>query len=227
MTLNLAGDINADGGLKNLNTYLESRSYVEGWTASSSDVALFEAISKAPCANKWPHVRRWHNQIASYSGEEKKKLPGVAKTVADFGGTSSGKAPAAAAAAADDDDDVDLFGSDDDEVADAAREERLKAYAEKKAVKPGPIAKSNVILDVKPWDDETDMKAIEAAVRGIIKEGLVWGASKFVPMAYGIKKLTIVAVVVDDLVSIDWLTEEIQSNEELVQSVDIAAFQKI
>ena len=31
-------------------------------------------------------------------------------------------------------------------------EERLKAYAKKKAKKgPGPVAKSNVIYDVKPW----------------------------------------------------------------------------
>ena len=34
-------------------------------------------------------------------------------------------------------------------------------------------------------------------------------------------------VVEDDLVSIDWLIEKIQENEDLVQSVDIAAFQKI
>merc|ERR1712179_231493 len=62
------------------------------------------------------------------------------------------------------DDEVDLFGSDDEEEdADAARvrEERLAAYAEKKSKKPGPIAKSSVLLDCKPWDDETDMKAME------------------------------------------------------------------
>merc|ERR1712215_355271 len=55
----------------------------------------------------------------------------------------------------DDGDDVDLFGSDDEEEdADAARvrEERLKAYADKKSKKPGPIAKSSVLLDCKPWD---------------------------------------------------------------------------
>jgi translation elongation factor EF-1beta len=40
------------------------------------------------------------------------------------------------------------------------------------------IAKSNVILDVKPWDDETDMKAMEAKVRTIAMEGLVWGVCK-------------------------------------------------
>lgn len=50
----------------------------------------------------------------------------------------------------DDDDDIDLFGSDDDEEAEKLKEERLKEYAEKKAKKPGLIAKSSILLDVKP-----------------------------------------------------------------------------
>ena len=41
------------------------------------------------------------------------------------------------------------------------------------------IAKSNIILDVKPWDDETDMAEIEKNVRSIEADGLVWGACKF------------------------------------------------
>jgi len=128
-----------------------------------------------------------------------------------------------------DDDDVDLVGSDDEEDADAAkvREERLAAYAAKKSKKPTLIAKSNVILDVKPWDDETDMKELEKSVRDITMEGLLWGASKLVPLAYGIKKLQISCVVEDEKVSIDELTEKIQENEDFVQSVDIAAFNKI
>jgi len=127
-------------------------------------------------------------------------------------------------------DDVDLFGSDEDEQDDEKeriKQERLKAYAEKKQKKPGPIAKSSVVLDVKPWDDETDMAAIEKNVRSIEMPGLLWGASKLVPLAYGIKKLQIGCVVEDEKVSIDELQERIESFEELVQSVDIAAFNKI
>ena len=63
----------------------------------------------------------------------------------------SGGAAAPAAADDDDDDDVDLFGSDDEEEdAEAAkiREERLAAYAAKKANKPALIAKSMITLDV-------------------------------------------------------------------------------
>ena len=36
--------------------------------------------------------------------------------------------------------------------------------------------KSSVLLDVKPWDDETDMVKLEEAVRHIKLEGLLWGA---------------------------------------------------
>jgi len=146
-----------------------------------------------------------------------------------------GSAPAAAAAQAkpaakDDDDDVDLFGSDSEEESEEAakiREERLAAYAAKKSKKPTLIAKSNVILDVKPWDDETDMKQLEQAVRKIVMDGLLWGTAKLVPLAFGIHKLTISCVVEDDKVSIDELIEEIEKNDDFVQSVDVAAFNKI
>lgn len=30
-------------------------------------------------------------------------------------------------------------------------------------------------MDVKPWDDETDMKKLEEAVRSVELEGLHWG----------------------------------------------------
>ncbi|KAF7489654.1 Elongation factor 1-beta [Sarcoptes scabiei] len=207
------GDLNAESGLKTLNDYLATRSYIEGYNPSQSDIVLFDALKSV--SDEYPHLSRWHRHIKR----------GPKKTLKDFGVTGS----TSSASAANDDDDVDLFGSDDevDEAAEKAREERLKAYAEKKSKKPGPIAKSNVVLDVKPWDDETDMKAMEESVRSIEMDGLKWGASKLVPLAYGIKKLQIVCVVEDEKVSIDELTEKIEQFENLVQSVDVAAFQKI
>jgi elongation factor 1-beta len=33
-------------------------------------------------------------------------------------------------------------------------------------------------MDIKPWDDETDLKAMEAKVKGIEMDGLVWGQCK-------------------------------------------------
>merc|ERR1719300_2158489 len=92
------------------------------------------------------HALRWFNQIKSYAAAESKAFPGV-KDAAKY--LSGAAAPAAA-----DDSDVDLFGSSDDEEesAEAARvrEERLKAYHDKKAKKPALIAKTSVLLDIKP-----------------------------------------------------------------------------
>ncbi|XP_047444817.1 elongation factor 1-delta-like isoform X2 [Mugil cephalus] len=127
----------------------------------------------------------------------------------------------------DDDDDVDLFGSDDEEEVDRVKQERLEAYAAKKAKKPALIAKSSIILDVKPWDDETDMAKLEECVRSVQMDGLLWGASKLVPVGYGIKKLQINCVVEDDKVGTDILEEEIIKFEDFIQSIDVAAFNKI
>lgn len=127
----------------------------------------------------------------------------------------------------DDDDDIDLFGSDEDEEEDKLKQQRLKEYAERKAKKPTIIAKSSILLDVKPWDDETDMAKLEECVRSVQVDGLLWGTSKLVPVGYGIKKLQIACVVEDDKVGTDLLEEEITKFDEFVQSVDVAAFNKI
>lgn len=71
------------------------------------------------------------------------------------------------------------------------------------------------------------MKELEASVRSIEKDGLVWGASKLVPVGYGVSKLQINLVVEDDKVSLDELQEQIQEFEDFVQSSDIAAMQKL
>lgn len=129
----------------------------------------------------------------------------------------------------DDDDDFDMFGSDDeeDEEAEKIKQERVAAYAAKKSKKPALIAKSSVLLDVKPWDDETDMAEMEKHVRTIEMDGLLWGQGRLQPVGYGISKLVINCVVEDDKVSIEELSEKIEEFEDFVQSVDVAAFNKI
>ncbi|KAJ8712445.1 hypothetical protein PYW07_005287 [Mythimna separata] len=220
------GDVKTAQGLNELNTFLADKSYVSGYTPTQADVQVFEQVGKAPSASL-PHALRWYNQIASYNANERKAWGAGASPL-----TAGGKPTTAPAAkpADDDDDDVDLFGSgDEEEDAEAARirEERVQAYAAKKSKKPALIAKSSILLDVKPWDDETDMKEMENLVRAIEMDGLLWGASKLVPVGYGINKLQIMCVIEDDKVSVDILTEKIQENEDYVQSVDIAAFNKI
>merc|ERR1712187_284289 len=99
------------------------------------------------------------------------------------------------------------MGGSDEEEDDAEKArvtaERLKAYAEKKSKKPALIAKTSVLFDVKPWDDETDMDEMLKSCKTIEMDGLLWGASKLVPIGYGIKKLQLMAVVEDAKVSID------------------------
>jgi len=225
-------DFVSDAGLSMLNSWLTTRSYIVGYSPSQADVATFKALSSAPDATKYPHAARWYKHIASYSDEFATLSGDASKPYTTYGPEVAEVTlnPAKAPAAEEDDDDVDLFGSDDEEEdAEAARirEERLAEYRKKKEGKTKPAAKSVVTMDVKPWDDETDMKALEAAVRSIEKDGLVWGASTLVAVGFGIKKLQINLVIEDDKVSLSDLEEEIQEFEDYVQSTDIVAMQKL
>lgn len=192
--------------------------------ASQADVAVFKAVESKPDATKYPNAARWYSQIASLK-EEFASLPG------DKDAKASSYGPAAAAATEEEDDDVDLFGSDDDEVdeeAEKLKEQRLAEYRAKKAAKgPGPAAKSIVTIDVKPWDDETDLEAMVEGVKAIEIDGLVWGGHQFIPIGYGIKKLQINCVVEDAKVSMDDVQEQIADLEDYVQSSDVAAMQKL
>ncbi len=199
--------------------------YLNSYEPTQADNVVFEALRTAPPGDLF-HAVRFFNHINSFSEAERKAFPGTRRAVDQYGPAGS-VAPAAAAAPAKDDD-FDLFEDDEDDAeAQRVKEERLKAYAEKKSKKPAVIAKSSVLLDIKPWDDETDMKALEESVRSINMDGLVWGSSKLVPVAYGVKKLQIQCVIEDDKVSTEALEEQVTAFEDYVQSMDIAAFNKI
>merc|ERR1712008_641251 len=162
------------------------------------DVTTFNGLGKAP-ANSFAHALRWYNHISSF-GAEKSKFPV---------GTGKISAPAKM------------------ERQHVSVRNVWRLMPQKKIAKPGPIAKSQIMLDVKPWDDETDMKAMEDCVRTIEMDGLKWGASKLNPVGFGIQKLSIICVVEDAKVSVDDLSEKITEFEDYVQSVDVAAFNKV
>jgi len=110
--------------------------------------------------------------------------------------TAAAAAPAAAAVAdEDDDEELDLFGAETEEEKEAKA--KVIATAKARGAEKAKLSKSMIILDLKPWDDETDMAAMEAYVRSFEKEGLLWGASKLVPVGYGIKKLQITVIIED------------------------------
>ncbi|OOG00978.1 hypothetical protein ASPCADRAFT_734 [Aspergillus carbonarius ITEM 5010] len=221
-------DFASDAGLTIANNYLATRSYIVGDAPSQADVVSFKAFSGAPDAEKYPHVARWYKHIASHEAEHA-TLPGDASKPFTAYGPESTELPTNPKAA-EEDDDMDLFGSDEEEEDPEVvkeREARLAEYKKKKEAKPKPVAKSLVTLEVKPWDDETNLEELEANVRAIEKEGLVWGASKFVPIGFGIKKLQINLVVEDEKISLDELQQQIEEDEDHVQSTDVAAMQKL
>jgi len=225
-------DFKKEAELSNLNSYLLDKSYVEGCLPSQSDAVVFNALKDINHA-KFENVVRWYKHISSWSDAERQRFTGAKKPLSEIGGGATAKpasgSVACAAPAAGDDDDFELFGSDEEEdaAAEKLKAERVAAYSAKKSTKPAVIAKSNIILDVKVWDDEADMKKLEECVRSVQCDGLLWGSSKLVPVGYGIKKLQITCVVEDDKVGTDFLEEEICKFEDLVQSVDVAAFNKI
>merc|ERR1711997_552071 len=218
------GDLKSSAGVKALNEFLAEHSYIEGFVPSQADTAVFKALSGAP-KSETPHALRWYNHIKSFAAG----MDQFAKASKDASAYVGGGG-AAASKDEEEDDDVDLFGSDeesDDEEKKRITEERLKAYHEKKSKKPKVIAKTSALFDVTPWDDETDMDAMLKECKSIEMEGLVWGASKLVPVGYGINKLQVMCVVEDEKVSIDELSEKMCDFEDYVQSVDIAAMSKI
>ena len=194
-------------------------------------MTCYKSIKAQPSVAKYPHAYRWYNHVASYESEFSSLSGDPAKPVSTYG-------PEAVAVtenpknapAADEDDDVDLFGSDEEEEDPevvAEREKRLADYKKKKEGKAKPAAKSIVTLDVKPWDDETDMDELTKGVLDIQMDGLVWGGHKLVPVGFGIKKLQLNVVVEDEKVSLDDLQARIEEDEDHVQSTDIAAMQKL
>jgi len=207
----------SDASLKALNEFLGDKSYIEGTSASQADAVVFKALGKEPAAT-FPHAARWYRHIAA---QDQSTFQGEAKELSTFSFVKSEE---------DEDDDMDLFGSDDEEVdeeAERVKAERLAEYHAKKSVKPALIAKSMITFDVKPWDDETDMAALEKDVRSIEMDGLLWGTSKLVAVGYGIKKLRIACVVEDAKISTEDLEDKICEFDEYVQSVDIDTFSKI
>merc|ERR1712062_410564 len=197
-------------------------------SGSSEDMALVKKLNALEVENK---------QLNKVTDDLKALVLSLEARVGQLEGGKpaakpAAKAPAKAAPAPaeEEDDDVDLFGSSDEEESEEKKritEERLKAYHEKKSKKPALIAKTSVLLDIKPWDDETDMDKMLECAKSIEKEGPVWGAHKLVPVGYGIKKIQLMCVVEDEKASIDELQEQIAEFEDYVQSCDVASMSKI
>ena len=99
----------------------------------------------------------------------------------------------------------------------------------KKKVKKVAIAMSLVMLEVKPLDDTIDLDALAQKIFStILQEGLYWKTEfKKEPVAFGIFKLIVGFSLEDEKVSVDDVVERIEALKDLVQSVEIAVFNKI
>lgn len=161
-----------------------SRSY----QASRDDLAVFAALSSAPDAKTYPAAARWFSHIKALLGAS---FPGAGKGVSVAGGAgaagagaAAAAAPAAAKAAAaaassdsdsdDSDDELDLFGEmTPEEQAAAEAKKKVIEEAKRRGAEKAKLTKSMIVLDVKPWDDETDLAAMEAEVSCVLVDGVV------------------------------------------------------
>jgi translation elongation factor EF-1beta len=88
------------------------------------------------------------------------------------------------------------------------------------------VAKSTVVLGVRPADSDVDLHALETRVRHIWRDGLLWAKSQLEELCYGVSYLQMGAVVTDD-VSVEDIQAEIESWGDLVASTEIEAFQRL
>ncbi|GMF13796.1 unnamed protein product [Phytophthora lilii] len=221
-------NLHQDAGLKKLNGFLTNRSYIEGYQFSAADVAVFEQFSAVPDAAKFANVYRWYVHVAAKLGL---RAILVSKKAAAAPKKEAAPKKAAPAEEEEEDDDDDLFGDDDeedDEAAKALAAKRAEAAKAAKKEKKKPVERSQVVIEVKPWEAETDLEELAKKIKALPVEGLTWGEGhKLVPVAFGIKKLLVQCVIVDDLVLLDDITEAIEGFEDYVQSVDIASMNKL
>jgi translation elongation factor EF-1beta len=123
----------------------------------------------------------------------------------------------------------DLFGDDDDDTAAKEVAAKAKEATAGKKKKKEVIAMSLVMLEVKPLDDQVDLdKLADYLFKNITQDGLFWKTQyKKEPVAFGIFKLICGFSLEDEKVSVDDVVERIEGIEDMVQSVEIQAFNKI
>ena len=107
---------------------------------------------------------------------------------------------------------------DSDESSDEeTKAKRKEAAAKKKAEmiaknkkKPKKIDKSQIVFDVKVYDQEEDLEQLYHDITQIKKDGLTWNKNfEEREVAFGMMKLTMVMVVEDEKIGVDELYEEI------------------
>jgi len=127
--------------------------------------------------------------------------------------------------------------TEEEKAATMARQKRMaeaKRLKDEKDAKDGKkkkekeAEKSLLVLEVKPWEADTDLEMVWKKIIEYKQDGLTWGATfKLEPVAFGIKKLILTASIVDSMVLMDDITDNIEALEEFVQSVQVVSMNKI
>ena len=220
--------------------------WIGGQQPSLADREAFEALSCPPNVESHPHAFAWWCLVAKFVPAVRQSWTGAAPAkAAPAKGAKKEAAPAKKA-----DDDFDPFADDDDEEDAEAAKAALKKKAEEAKVKKEkakPIAKSILVWEVKPYSADTDLDALAKKIISHEIDGLVWKTEyKKEPVAFGVFKLNIGAVIEDAKVSSDDVQEMMENlcgdeklvkgedddsdfdeRDYLVQSVEILVFNKL
>jgi elongation factor 1-beta len=238
-----------------LNKHLATRSYVEGYSMSAADTVALATLKGLPAAKSHPHAYRWSLHILALTGNSASFLGGAAAAPA---ASSGAKKAAAANdddmdLFGDDDEDKPVAKKGDDNIFDYGEDDEVLTEEEKAAAKARqarmaaakklkddadakagkkksekPVERSLVVLEVKPWEADTNLEMVWNLIKERQQEGLNWGESfKLEPVAYGIMKLVMTCTIVDSLVLMDDITDHIESLEDYVQSVQVASMNKL
>lgn len=240
MSLTFA-NLSTDAGLAQLDAYFVARAYVFGTGPSSADLDLLKLVGKCP-ADKYANAKRWYTHIQQFKNKNFPKFTALTVGVA--------KAEEKAAAGDDDDSDSDdMFGSDDDD--DDSDDDLAAMSAGAKKDPLAPVNRSQIVFEVKPAGIEIDLDDLFEKINKLTLDGrsdgrfnkiiddwnspmvslessLIWGvACEKVPVAFGLFKLMVSCIVIDDVVGTDDIIEMIEGDfPEEVSSVDTHAMNK-
>ena len=238
----MAFTVKTPEGVAAADKFLEAHAYLSGGNAPGAPdrelLGEIEAAKFIPDFTTAPNLYGWWWTLALFreparalwGATEAKKAAGKKEAAAPAEAAPVEAAPVEAPKK-EAEEELDLFG-DDPEAEAAAQEQAEKRKKEAEAAKKPKkekapiIAKSEVIFDVKGYETSDDFDAIAMKVRTIQKEGLVWkDQHKIVPIGFGMNKLEMGMIIVDDLISTDDIFEIIEGWEE-IQSVDVVKFNK-
>lgn len=243
------------GTLEELNQIIEGKTFFSQFP-SQQDVALHAALCSVPWSTLkcFPNVLSYFNSLNQFSPRTRAMWTSVVTAMPSD--TIKQQSVNFDNMFMDDDE-----ATEEEKAATKARLERmatarrLKEEKDARDVKEGKtkkekvkaVEKSLVVLEVKPWEADTDLKLVWSKIKEYQQEGLSWGESyKLEPVAFGIMKLVMTATIVDrsyciilyyyhfvtwmscrSKVLMDDITDNIESLEDLVQSVTIASMNKI